>query len=94
MPAAKSKSTAIPELAVNPFAFEVFQLASKQRSKAKKVEVLKKYEHASIKALFIWNLMRESLYLLSRQVKFPMPVLENKILSVETSVRKSMMLLE
>lgn len=55
MPAAKSKSTAIPELAVNPFAFEVFQLASKQRSKAKKVEVLKKYEHASIKALFIWN---------------------------------------
>ena len=55
MPAAKSKSTAIPELAVNPFAFEVLQLASKQRSKAKKAEVLKKYEHPSLKALFIWN---------------------------------------
>ena len=93
MPAAKSKSTAIPELAVNPFAFEVFQLASKQRSKAKKVEVLKKYEHASIKALFIWN-FDESLVSALLQVKFPMPVLENKIFSVETSVRKSMMLLE
>jgi hypothetical protein len=55
MPTAKSKSTATTELAVNPFAFEVFQLASKQRSKTKKVEVLKKYEHASLKSLLIWN---------------------------------------
>jgi len=30
-------------------------LASKQRTKAKKIEVLKKYEHESLKALFIWN---------------------------------------
>ena len=28
----------------NPFAFEVFDLASRQRTAAKKVEVLKKYE--------------------------------------------------
>jgi hypothetical protein len=28
---------------------------NKQRTKAKKVEVLKKYEHDSLKALFIWN---------------------------------------
>ena len=39
----------------NPFAFEVFDLVSRQRSKAKKVEVLKKYEHVSLKSLFIWN---------------------------------------
>ena len=39
----------------NPFAFEVLALASKQRSNAKKVEVLRKYEHNSLKALFIWN---------------------------------------
>lgn len=45
----------IKELPVNPFAFEVLQLASKQRSNAKKVEVLKKYEHPSLKAIFIWN---------------------------------------
>ena len=43
------------DLPANPFAFEVLTLASKQRTKAKKVEVLKKYEHESLKALFIWN---------------------------------------
>ena len=45
----------IVDLPPNPFAFEVLALASKQRSNAKKVEVLRKYEHNSLKALFIWN---------------------------------------
>ena len=45
----------IPDLPPNPFTFEVLSLASKQRSNARKVEVLKKYEHESIKAIFIWN---------------------------------------
>ena len=54
---AKKKTTkkAPLELPLKPFAFEVFYLASKQRSKAKKVEVLKRYEDPSLKALFIWN---------------------------------------
>jgi hypothetical protein len=43
------------ELPTNPFAFEVFTLISKQKSNAKKVELLKKYEHPSIKSLLIWN---------------------------------------
>ena len=43
------------ELPIKPFAFEVLHLASKQRSKAKKVEVLKRYEDPSLKAIFIWN---------------------------------------
>ena len=43
------------ELPLKPFAFEVFHLASKQRSNAKKVEVLKRYEDPSLKALLIWN---------------------------------------
>ena len=43
------------ELPANPFAFEVFNLVSKQRTNAKKVELLKKYDHPSLKALFIWN---------------------------------------
>ena len=51
----KKTETPIPELPINPFVFEVLELASKQRSKAKTVEVLKKYEHDSLKALFIWN---------------------------------------
>jgi len=45
----------IVDLPSNPFTFEVLALASKQRSNAKKVEVLRKYEHNSIKAIFIWN---------------------------------------
>ncbi len=43
------------ELPRNPFVFEVLDLVSKQRSKAKKIEVLKKYEHISLKATLIWN---------------------------------------
>ena len=36
-------STSIPTLPNNPFVFEVLDAASKQRSKAKKVEVLQRY---------------------------------------------------
>ena len=50
----KSKVVSL-ELPKNPFVFEVLDLISKQRSKAKKIEVLKKYEHVSLKAIFIWN---------------------------------------
>ena len=35
--------------------FEILDLASRQRSKAKKVEVLRKYECLTLKSLFIWN---------------------------------------
>jgi len=45
----------IPELPPNPFVYEVLDLASKQKTKAKKIEVLKKYEHDSLKSIFIWN---------------------------------------
>ena len=46
---------ATPNLPNNPFAFEVLDLVSRQRTNAKKVEVLKKYEHVSLKAILIWN---------------------------------------
>ena len=54
----------IVDLPPNPFTFEVLSLASKQRSNAKKVEVLRKYEHNSIKAIFIWNYDDTSISLL------------------------------
>ena len=53
--AAPAKITANVELPNNPFVFEVLELASVQRSSAKRVEVLKKYEHDSIKSILIWN---------------------------------------
>ncbi|MFM7851211.1 MAG: DUF6433 family protein, partial [Flammeovirgaceae bacterium] len=43
------------DLPSNPFAFEVLQLVSKQRTNAKKVEVLKRYDDPSLRTLFIWN---------------------------------------
>ena len=43
------------DLPANPFAFEVFNLLNKQKTEEKKVDVLRKYEHPSLKALFIWN---------------------------------------
>jgi hypothetical protein len=45
----------IDTLPPNPFIFEILELASKQRSNAKKIEVLKSYEHDSLKIIFIWN---------------------------------------
>jgi len=51
----KKTETELETLPTNPFVFEILALASKQRSKAKKVEVLKTYEHDSLKAIFIWN---------------------------------------
>ena len=49
------KVAAIPDLPRNPLAFEVLDVVSKQRTKAKKVEALKKYEDVSLKMIFIWN---------------------------------------
>jgi len=54
-PREKTVEVVNENLPANPFAFEVFALVTKQRTNAKKVEILKKYEHTSLKALFIWN---------------------------------------
>ena len=51
----KAKSSPIPNLPNNAFAYEVLDATSKQRSKAKKVEVLQRYKHPSLITLFVWN---------------------------------------
>lgn len=51
----KKTEQGVDSLPVNPFAFEVLDLASKQRTNAKKVEVLQKYEDPSLKTILIWN---------------------------------------
>lgn len=47
--------TKIETLPVNPFAFEILDLVSRQKSNAKKVEFLQKYGDNSLKTLLIWN---------------------------------------
>ena len=56
-PAAKKPATPqkVPDLPINPFAYEVFDAVSKMRSKALKVEALQRYNDPSIRALLIWN---------------------------------------
>ena len=45
----------LPELPNNPFIFEILDLVSRQRSKAKKIEVLRKYDHKALRHVLIWN---------------------------------------
>ena len=52
MTTTKTKKVKLPP---NPFIHEVLELASKQRSKAKKVEILQEYGNDALKTLFIWN---------------------------------------
>ncbi len=51
----RKKATTPEKLPSNPFLFEVLDLVVKQRSNAKKVEVLKEYKDPSMMAVFIWN---------------------------------------
>lgn len=54
-PRTKVAETPIPDLPANPFVFEILNVVTKQRSNAKKIEALQKYEHPCLKAIFIWN---------------------------------------
>ena len=56
-PTTKKKTTtkAAPKLPPNPFVFEILDLVNKQRSAAKKAEVLKEYGFDGLKAILIWN---------------------------------------
>ena len=53
----RKKSTPKPmeQLPLKPLAFEVLDLVSRQRTKAKKIEVLRTYAEPSLKILFVWN---------------------------------------
>ena len=51
----KAKTPSIPNLPNNPFVYEVFDACSKQRTKAKKIEVLQRYAHDSVMTVLIWN---------------------------------------
>ena len=51
----KKTETPIETLPTNPFVYEILELAAKQRTNAKKAEVLKTYEHDSVKSILIWN---------------------------------------
>ena len=43
------------KLPPNPFMFEILELVDEARSKAKKVEVLRKYDEFHLRTIFLWN---------------------------------------
>ena len=54
-PRVVKKAAPIVNLPKYPFVFEVLDLVSNQKSKAQKVEVLKKYDEFHLRSLFLWN---------------------------------------
>jgi len=58
------------DLPRKPFVFEVLDLVSRQRTKAKKIEVLRRYAEPSLKAILIWN-FDESLVSILPEGKVP-----------------------
>ena len=51
----KTKATKEVKLPPNPFIHEILELASKQRSGAKKAEILQEYRNDALTAILIWN---------------------------------------
>ena len=51
----KGPQQTLPELPRNPLIFEILDVVSKQRTKAKKIAALKKYEEVPLKMVLIWN---------------------------------------
>ena len=51
----KTTSFVVDNLPARPLVFEVLDLVSRSRSKAKKIEVLKKYDEQHLRRVLIWN---------------------------------------
>ena len=75
------------KLPPNPFVHEIFELVSKQRSKAKKVEVLKEQRCDALTALLIWN-FDDSVISLLPEGEVPYEKNEVPVGTDHTSLRK------
>jgi len=64
------------KLPPNPFQHEILELVSKQRSKAKKVEILQEYANDALKVLLIWNFDDTAVSALPKGV---VPYTENEV---------------
>ena len=64
------------KLPPNPFQHEILELVDKQRTKAKKIEILKEYENDALKAILIWNFADTAISVLP---KGHVPYKENEV---------------
>ena len=64
------------KLPPNPFVHEILELVDKQRTKAKKIEVLKEYDDLALKAILIWNFDPTAISVIPEG---PVPYKENEV---------------
>jgi len=81
------KKPAVKKLPSNPFMNEILELASEQKTHAKKVAVLQEYECMILKSLFIWN-FDDSVISLLPEGKVPYKPNENPLGTDHSSLRR------
>ena len=64
------------KLPPNPFVHEILELVDSQRTKAKKIEILKEYDDMALKASLIWNFDPTAISVLPDG---PVPYKENEV---------------
>ena len=64
------------KLPPNPFVHEILELVDSQRTKAKKIEILKEYDDLALKAILIWNFDPTEISVLPEG---PVPYKENEV---------------
>jgi hypothetical protein len=60
----------------NPFVHEILELVDKQRTKAKKIEILREYDDLALKAILIWNFDPTAISVIPEG---PVPYKENEV---------------
>jgi len=83
----RKTTTKIKKLPSNPFMNEILELASEQKTHAKKVAVLQEHECIALKSLFIWN-FDESVISLLPQGAVPYKPNENPLGTDHSSLRR------
>ena len=83
----KTTITANTKLPANPFLFEILELANKQRTIGKRVEVLQEYRHEALVSILIWNFDEAAISLLPEGV-VPYERNEVPVGTDHTSLRK------
>jgi len=89
MTTTKTRKTTETEVKLppNPFMNEILDLVSKQKTNAKKVEVLKQYETDALKSLLIWN-FDDSIISVLPQGEVPFKPNENPLGTDHSSLRR------
>lgn len=83
----KKTTTTVTELPPNPFIFEILEFVGKQKTNAKKIELLQQYRTEALTAVLIWN-FDESIISLLPEGEVPFHRNEVPVGTDHTSLRR------